>query len=55
MAKIWIACGRPLRGNVLDIKQKTKLDFKRYIRRVRYNGAEFPKTPSQWKKVINVA
>ena len=53
--KIWIACGRPLRGNVFDIKQRTKLDFKRYLRKIRYNGAEFPKSPSQWKKVINVA
>ena len=55
MAKMWIACGHPLRGNVFDIKQRTKLNFKRYLRKIRYNGAEFPKTPSQWRKVINVA
>ena len=52
--KMWIACGRPLKGNVFDIKQITKPDFKPYLRRIRYNGPEFPKTPSQWKKVINV-
>ena len=52
---MWIACGRPLKGNVFDIKQRTKLDLKRYFRRIRYNIAEFPKTPSQWKNVINVA
>ena len=53
--RIWVACGRPLRGHLFDIKQKTKLEFKRYLRKVRYNGVEFPKTSSQWKQVINVA
>ena len=48
--KIWLACYRPLRGNVFNIKQRTKLDCKCYLRRVRYNGAEFHKTPSEWKK-----
>ena len=52
---MWIACGRPLKGNVSDIKQRIKLDFKRYLQRIRYNGAKFPKTPSHWKKMINFA
>ena len=53
--RIWIACGRPLRGQVFDIKSKTKAEFKRYLRLVRYNGAEFPKSAVQWKEVINTS
>ena len=40
---------------MFDIKSKTKAEFKRYLRLVRYNGAEFPKSAVQWKEVINTS
>ena len=52
---IWSACGRPSRGTVFDIKQKTKLKYKRHLRAVRYSGETFPKSNSEQQKVINSA
>ena len=48
-----IACGRPLPGQVFYVKNKIKAEFKRHLRVIRYNSAEFPKSAVQWKKVIN--
>ena len=47
--EIWIAWGRILSVNVFNIKQRKMLDFKHYLRKVRYNGAKLPKAPRQWK------
>ena len=51
--KIWTDCGRPRSGNVFLIKQKTKLEFKKYLKSVRYRGLDFPSSPKDWRKVIN--
>ena len=40
---------------MFDIKSKTKAEFKQYLRLIRYNGAEFPKSAVQWKEVINTS
>jgi hypothetical protein len=52
---MWIACEWPLRGQVFDIKSKTKAEFKPYLRLVRYNDAELPKSAVLWKEVINAS
>ena len=58
-AKFWLricsACGRPSRSTVFDLKQKTKLEYKRHLRAAHYSGETFPKSNSEWRKVMNSA
>ena len=51
--RIWIACGRPSRGTVFDIKRKTKTAYKRQLRSVREAGVNFPNSSKEWKFVTN--
>ncbi|XP_065584325.1 uncharacterized protein LOC136043326, partial [Artemia franciscana] len=51
--RIWVDCGRPITGSVADIKQKTKNDYKKYLKSIRYNGMEFPASKKDWSKLIN--
>jgi len=53
--RIWVANGRPLAGNVFEIKQKTKREFKKCLRSSRYKGLEYPTNKKEWDKVINSA
>ena len=40
---------------MFDLKQKTKFEYKRHLRAVRYSGETFPKYISEWRKVTNSA
>ena len=40
---------------MFDIKSKTKGEFKRYLRLVRYDDAEFLERAVEWKEVINAS
>ena len=51
--RIWVDCGRPTTGSVADIKQKTKNDYKKYLKSIRYKGMEFPASKKDWSKLIN--
>ena len=51
--RVWIARGRPKSGHVFELKQRSKLHFKRYLRSVCYKGSEFPKDAAQWRRVIS--
>ena len=51
--RIWVSCGRPSEGVIHQIKQKTKLEYKKYLRSTKSKISNFPLSKSDWQKVIN--
>ena len=51
--KVWNECDRPPCGIVSDLKRKTRREYKKYLKSMRYRGMDFPVSKREWRKVIN--
>ena len=51
--RIWVSCERPCSGVVFQLKQKTKLEYKKYLRSAKSKICNFPSSHLDWKNVVN--
>ena len=49
---IWIACGRPLRGTVFELKRSTKRKYKAEMKKYRIIGQQFTENKKSWRSLI---
>ena len=53
LLRIWVSCERPRSGVIFQLKQKIKLEYKKYLRSAKLKICNLLTSNLDWKKVVN--